>query len=173
MAGQVESVDRTARSERLVIEKPVVEVAAETVDENRCLAAVATFEVTHGVAFDLDGVGSGTRELRLGILRHEVGLKIGHEGVDFSVGDGSFCDDREQSRHRHDIPHRRHVAAQDTAGRRFDRAGDFFRLDLDQLYARHDLGSLFGKPVDDLAFFHGEAPLGHRQFVNRHVLTVR
>ena len=107
VAREVERVHLALARQRLGVEEPVVEVAAEAVQEHERLAALA-------LAQEADAV----RDLRrwtgvlLGLARHERGLELGHEGVDLGVGDRRVGDHAEQSADRDDLAVGRHPAAE-------------------------------------------------------------
>ena len=110
---------------------------------------------------DLHGLGGGSAVLVVVLGRHEVGLKVGDEGVDIGVGDALVRDDAEQAADRQHVALLGDAAAERARVRRLDRAGDLLGLDVDDLIARRDRIALIHKPSGHLPLLHGEAPFGH------------
>ena len=161
MPRQVEGVDRPLGGERVVVEEPIVEVAAEAVDEDDRRAAFALRQIADVPPGDLDRLGGRAAVLVVVLGRHEVGQEIRDEGVDVAVGDALVGDDAEQAADRQHVALLRHMAAQHAGVRRLDRAGDLLGLDVDDLIARRKRIALADQPAGDLALLHGEAPFGH------------
>ena len=161
MARQVERVDRARLGQGVVIEQPVVQIAAEAVDQQHVLRTLPLDQVADARAVDLDALGRGAAILVVVLGGHEIGLEIGDEGVDLGVGDGRVGDNAEQPGDRQDIALRGDAPAQHAARGRFRRAGDFLGLDIDQLGAGRDRRALVDQPAGDLALLHGETPFRH------------
>ena len=161
MPRQVEGVDRTRRGKRLVVEQPVVEVAAEAVDQDDRRAAFAPCEIADLPPVDLHRLGGGAAVLVIVFGRHEVGLEVGDEGVDVGVGNALIGDDAEQAADRQHVAFLGDAAPEHAGVRRLDRAGDLLGLDIDDLIARRERIAFAHKPSGDLPLLHGEAPFGH------------
>jgi hypothetical protein len=132
MAGQVKGVHPAPLGQLVGVEQPVVQVAAEAVQQHHRVAGGlirATLQVAQPASADLDRPG---RRLGrpLGLLGDEAGLERGREGVDLGVGDRRVGQHPDKAPDRDDGPDLGHPAAQDPGRRRLDRP-------VDLLGARH------------------------------------
>ena len=137
VAGQVEGVHPAPFGQPVGVEQPVVEVAAEPVEQHHRVAGGLVggpLQVAQPPPADLDRPG---RRLGLAgrLLGHEAGLEGGHEGVDVGVGHRGVGQHPDQAPDRDDGPDLGHPAAQDPGRRRLDRPVDLLGLDLEQLLA--------------------------------------
>ena len=122
MPRQVEGMDHPLGGQRLVVEQPVVEVAAEAVDQDDRRAAFAPREVADRAPGDFHRLGRWAAVLVVVLGRHEVRLKVGDEGVDIGIGDAHVGDDAEQAADRKHVALLGDAAPQHACIRRLDRA---------------------------------------------------
>ncbi len=165
VARQVERVDGAVGRQRLGVEQPVVEVAAEAVQEHERLAALALAQEPQRADADRDRLGLGARVL-LGLAGNERRLELGDERVDVGVGHVGARHHGEQAADRHDVALARHAPAQHAGDGRLDDAVDLLGLDLGHLVADGHVGALLDEPLDEAALGHGQAPLGHAQLLD-------
>ena len=165
VSGQVESVDGAIRSESLVIEKPVVEVAAETVNQNRRIAALTPPEIAQGPALDFNSLGRRAGRFLVGLRGHETCLESSDKSVDVRAGDRGVSDQPQQSCNGHRLAHLRHMP-QDARFGNLETAGDFLRFYFHDLNAGAYLCPLLDEPSGDLALRHREPPFGHSHFMD-------
>ena len=162
MARQLERVDGVALRQRRRGEEPAVEVAAEAVQQQHRVAALALAQVAQRAGADLDGLGLGAGVL-VGLAGDERRLELGHEGVDVGVRCLAVGHHAQQPAHRDHLPGRGDVPAQNACHGALDRAVELVGLDLRHLVADGDLGPHVDQPGDEAALGHGQAPLGHAQ----------
>ena len=93
VAREVERVDGPLRRQRLGVEQPVVEVAAEAVQEHERLAALALRAGSADPVRRPRGSGPASSSASPGTKR---GLELGHERVDLGVGHRRVGDHAEQ-----------------------------------------------------------------------------
>ena len=124
MPRQVEGVDHALGGERFVVEQPVVEVAAEAVDQDDRRAAFAPREITNRAPRDLHGLGRRSAVLIVVLGRHEVGQKVADKRIDVGIGDALVGDDAEQAAHRQHVALLGDATPQHTGVGCLDRAGD-------------------------------------------------
>jgi hypothetical protein len=146
-------------------EEPVVEVAAEAVQEQHRVAALALAQVPQRARADLDRLGLGACVL-VALARHERRLELGHEGVDVGVRRLGVRHHREQPADRDRLAGRRDLPAQHAGHRALHGAVELVGLDLGHLVADGDLGPLVDQPRDEAALGHGQSPLGHAQLLD-------
>ena len=79
LAGQIEGIHFPVGGQGFVVEQPVVEIAAETVDQHHRLTALAALQVAQLVAIDLDLLGGRPLVFRVALGGLEAGLEIGHK----------------------------------------------------------------------------------------------
>jgi hypothetical protein len=166
VARQVERVHGAVAAQRLDVEQPVVQVAAEAVQEHDRLAALARAQEAQAQPAHRHGLRRRPG-LLLGRLGDEGGLEVGHEGVDVGVGHARVGDHAEQAADRDHVALRGHPPAEDARRGRLDRAVDLLRLDLGDLGPHGQLGALVHEPRDEPPLGHGQAPLGHAQLLDR------
>ena len=163
MAGKVERIGLVLGGQGRLGEHPVVQIAAETVDEDhRPPVMVAQMEIADGPAASGDLLRFGGR---LGLVGRggggEFGLEPLDEGVDLAVGDGLVRDDADQGAHGQIFLFLRDVAAQNAGDGGFVSVGDLGGFDIGQFVADIDPGAFRDGPGGDLALGHGQAELGH------------
>ena len=120
VTGQVERPHRPVRGEIGVIEQPVVEIAAEAVDQHGGRAAAfAELQEAHRPAADLRLLG-----LRRGFVgrraRHEIALEFGDRRIDVGIARVGGRDDAEQRADRQRLAFLRDLPAQRAVERAFD-----------------------------------------------------
>ena len=160
MAGKVEGDHRRLRGEGVEVEEPVVEVAAEPVNEEDRLGALPLHRVTKPPG----------RRLRVLVgdpfLLFVLVLVLGDheprdEGVDVLVAHLPLDENPEQGLHREQVALLRDQATEQAPVGRLERARDLLRLDLDDLVANRDLVPFGHQPAHHRPLLHGEAPLRH------------
>src|SRR4051812_10676141 len=75
VAGEIQREDRALRGERLGVEHPVVQVAAEAVEQHERHAALAVADEAQRTGPDRDGLGLRAGVL-LGLTGDEAGLEV-------------------------------------------------------------------------------------------------
>ena len=166
VARQLERVHRVALGQRRRREEPVVEVAAEAVQEHDRRRRLALAQEAQGPGGDRDGLRRGPGVL-LALAGDERGLELLDEGVDRRRRGRPRRRSRQQPADRDGVADARPRAG---AGRpatgRLDRAVELVGLDLGHLVADGDLGALVDEPIDEAALGHRQAPLGHAQLLD-------
>ena len=122
MPGQVEREHRAPLGEAVEVEAPVLGVAAEAVQEDQHVVALAYGEHAQRARRRLDRLGARAAGVLLGLARHERGLELLDERVDLGVRDLGRRDHAEQAAHRHDVADRRDAPAQNAGRGRLDGA---------------------------------------------------
>ena len=159
MAWQVERVDRPGIGDGVDVEKPVVEVAAEAVDQHDRIAAARTLCIAKVAAPRLDALVGWFRSLLdVAGRRNLEGLDI---GVDLGVADLRRRQDAKQRLDRIDLPDLADAAPEQPAIGGFHRIGDLLRLDVHDLLAGLDRLPFLDVPGRERSLLHGEAPFRH------------
>jgi hypothetical protein len=140
VARQVERVGSGLLRHGLLVEEPVVEVAAVAVEEDHRVArGVPDLQEAQATAVDLDVLGLGAlRRRHRGELLLEPLLEVGDVGVDPGVRDRVVGDDAQERPHGHGLarPHQR--PAQLAGGRALEDVRDLRGLDVHDLLALGD-----------------------------------
>ena len=162
VAGQIDRIGGTGGGERFLIELPVVEVAAEAVDEHdRHALALAQRQVADPPAARLDGLRLGRRGAGFRGVGGELLLKLGDERVELGVGDRGVGDHAEQRADRHGLALADDDPAQRPGDRALEHVRDLGRLDVEDLVAGLDLGARLDQPLGDHPLLHRQPPFGH------------
>ena len=164
--GQVERVDRAVAAQRPDVEQPVVEVAAEAVQQHDRLAALALAQEAQRAAADVTVSGCGA-----GVL---LGL-AGHEASPRTRPRTRRCRRRRPTRRRSRRAGRRPGSRRPRpprGGAARPPTGDsttplIFSVSTSATSSPTvDLGALLDEPVDDPPLGHRQAPLGHAQLLD-------
>ncbi len=162
MAGQVDGVGGMALGERFLVELPVVEIAAEAVDEDdRRPFALTEREIAKAPPARLDGLGLGRRRAGFGGVHRELLLEPGDEGVEIGIGNRAVGDHAQERADRHGLALPDQPPAQWPRDGALVDVGDLRGLDVEDLVAAADLGTLLDQPLRDHPLLHRQTPFGH------------
>ncbi len=162
VAGQVERIGDVVFRERLLIELPAVQVAAEAMDEDhRRPLARPHLEIAQAAAAGLDRRRLRPRLAGLGGVRRELLLERRDEAVEIAVRHAVVGHHGEQGADRHGLALADHLPPQRPRYRALEDVGDLRGLDVEDLLAGGDLGAHLHQPARDHSFLHRQAPLGH------------
>ncbi|MOA01873.1 hypothetical protein D3C78_1212990 [compost metagenome] len=163
MARQVEGDHPAIRRQRLVVEQPVVQVAAEAVHQHQRRAAFATVEVADAAAIQLDLLRRRAGCFPILATGNELGLEALDHRVDLRFAGFALDHHGEQRAHRQGFVLLADDASQGAGEGRLDAAGDLVGLHVHHRFAFLDGIALPLQPVVDPPLGHRQAPLGHGQ----------
>ena len=162
MARQIQRIGGPPVGEGLLIELPVVEIAAEAVNEHdRHALALAERQIADAPAARLDGLGLRRRLDRRGRMGGELLLERGDVGVEVGIRNRGLGDHAQERADRHGLALADHDPAQRPRDRALEDVRDLRGLDVEDLGARLDLGAFLDQPLRDHPLLHRQAPLGH------------
>ena len=160
MTGKIERIDGGILSQRIDIEEPIVEIAAEAVDQNDTVIARSTLGVANAAIGQIDELVFRpclAFPALLGNRRHIGGDIV----IDLLLGDALIRNDPEERLHRVNDAGLADPPAQRAGIARLDAAGDLIRLDFEDRLADIDTPARLDEPTGELALLHRQAPFGH------------
>ena len=163
VARQIQGANPLRGRQGRLVEEPVVEIAAETVEQHQGGAVTSVHhEVAPAPAAHFQGFRNWSAGFRCGCGRRRGILpQLGDESVEFSVGDRGLGDDPQRGPHRHGLTGVYKAPPQDSAAGRFVDRHYFFGLDVEDFVAGLYGLAFLHPPPRHQASGHGHAPFGH------------